>query len=340
MELKTGLEPKRVVIAGDLLLGVEGGHCTEAIIATADGRTLGRGLGPPSNHHRVGIEESRQALTIAIEGAFAQVHALRAGRGAFDDAASWAQVGGIGAACFGLSGVDSPQDEALYSSWLMTLGCSFKYAIVNDSELTLSGGTPEGWGVGLISSTGSICVGRRPSGQTLRVGGWGHVLGDEGSGYAIAAEALKLATQAADGRGGSPVLLQAALHHWKLAGPQELIGTIYGGEHNAEHVASFAGRVVDLAGRNDPAAREIVDRAATALALHVDTVIDRLGLKEPPLGLGGVMMRILFKKMILERVKSPLGPVAVVSDPLHGALATARRLFQTVHAVHAGQRTA
>jgi N-acetylglucosamine kinase-like BadF-type ATPase len=340
MEPRTGSDKGRTTLAGDLLLGVEGGHCTEAIIATADGRCLGRGLGPPSNHHRVGIEASRKALAIAIEGAFAQVNAQRVGLRSFEEGASWQDGGGIGAACFGLSGVDSAQDEALYSSWLTGLGVPFKFAIVNDSELTLSGGTPDGWGVGLISSTGSICVGRRPSGQTLRVGGWGHVLGDEGSGYAIATEALKLATQAADGRGGSPSMLQAALNHWKLAEPKDLIGTVYGRERNAGDVASFAARVIDLAGRNEPAAREVLGHAATALALHVDTVVDKLGLQDPPLGLGGVMMRIVFKKMILERIKSPLGPVAVVADPLQGAVATARRLFNTLHGIDAGQRTA
>lgn len=326
---------------GELLLAVEGGHCTQALIATSGGEVLGRGLGPPCNKNRVGIDASRKALAIAIEGACAQIPTGRLGLRSRDDASAWCQATAIGAACFGLSGVDGPQDEALYSSWLLSLGCSFKYVVCNDSELILGGGTPDGWGVGLISSTGSICVGRKPSGQTARVGGWGHVLGDEGSGYAIATEGLKLATQAADGRGGAPVLLQAALHHWKLKDPKELIGAVYGTDRNAGDIASFAARIIDLAGRNEQVAREILDHAATALALHVDTVIQKLGLKEPPLALGGSMMRVVVKKMLLERIQNPIGPVSVVNDPVHGALATARRLLQSpAGTVVAGQRTA
>jgi hypothetical protein len=53
-----------------------------------------------------------------------------------------------------------------------------------------------------------------------------------------------------------------------------------------------------------------------------------------------MMMRIIYKKLILERIKSPIGPVAVVVDPLQGALATARRLFLSVQGADAGQRTA
>jgi N-acetylglucosamine kinase-like BadF-type ATPase len=315
-----------------LLLGVEGGHTTQAVIATTTGEILGRGLGPPCNHHRVGIEAARQALRTAIEGAYAQVRARNSGlRALSEEASNWAQSGQIAAACFGLSGVDGSPDEALFSSWLTSLGCKFKFTIRNDSELIL-GGTREGWGVALISGTGSICVGRTKNGHVARVGGWGHVLGDEGSGYQIATEALRLATQASDGRGGSAMVLQAALTYWKLAEPRGLIDHVYGPDRSPEDVSGFASRVLDLAGRNDPVCREIVERAATHLAAHIDTVIKKLGFKDPPLALGGSVMRATFKKFILEKVTSPLGEVVIVNDPVQGAIATARRLFEAAHA--------
>jgi N-acetylglucosamine kinase-like BadF-type ATPase len=202
----------------------------------------------------------------------------------------------------------------------------------NDSELILGGGTPEGWGVAIISGTGSICLGRSASGQSARVGGWGHVLGDEGSGYQIATEALKLATRTADGRASAQPMLQAALNHWRLRAPKDLIGVIARRETTAEDIAGFATRVLELAGRGDAAAREILDRSSQALALHVDTVIQKLGLKEPPLAVGGAMMRVTLKKMLVDKVKGPLGPATLVTDPVLGAVTMARRLLQSAAA--------
>src|SRR6202007_525984 len=66
--------------------------------------------------------------------------------------------------------------------------------------LILAGGPPEGWGVALVGGTGSVCLGRTREGRTVRVGGWGPILGDEGSGYQIAVNALRRPTQTADGR--------------------------------------------------------------------------------------------------------------------------------------------
>src|SRR4029453_12414402 len=78
----------------------------------------------------------------------------------------------------------------------------------------LAAGAPEGWGVALIAGTGSFCWGRDAAGRSARVGGWGFLLGDEGSGYDLAVQALRLATQTADGRAEAHAILRAILDHW------------------------------------------------------------------------------------------------------------------------------
>ena len=60
-----------------------------------------------------------------------------------------------------------------------------RLVLVNDGDLVVAAGTPEGWGVGVIAGTGSIAVGRTPDGRTARAGGWGHLIGDEGSAYLL-----------------------------------------------------------------------------------------------------------------------------------------------------------
>ena len=57
--------------------------------------------------------------------------------------------------------------------------------LVNDGDLVVAAGTPEGWGVGVIAGTGSIAVARAPDGRKSRAGGWGHLIGDEGSAYGL-----------------------------------------------------------------------------------------------------------------------------------------------------------
>ena len=272
------------------LLAVDGGGTnTQALIADLEGTVLARGLGPSSNLHNVGFEKGFQAIATAIEGALAQVRGTMPAAANPSGAGRWRSAG-IVAACLGLAGVDSPADEAQVSHWLKDQALAPRFAVVNDSELVLAAGTPPGPGVALISGTGSVCLGRNADGKSARVGGWGPLLGDEGSGYHIASLALRRATQAADDRASAPALLKAVLRHWKLSDPTALIGHVHDPATTTGDIASLATVVVDLAGRNDPAAMDVVGEAARELALHIDTIVRLLRLTRPPLALGGGLM--------------------------------------------------
>src|SRR5262245_395109 len=310
-----------------MLLAVDGGGTTtQALVAGLDGTVLARGFGPSSNLHNVGFERSCQALATAIDGALAQRRGALAGPAAASGP-RWAAAG-FASACLGLSGVDSAEDEALVSRWLREQAVAPRTMVVNDSELVLAAGTPAGWGVALISGTGSVCLGRTAEGRSARVGGWGPLLGDEGSGYHIARLALLRATQAADGRAEAPALLKAVLRHFSLAEPAALIRHVHAPTTSAADIAALASAVLDLAGRNDAVALEIVAQAARELALHVDTIVRLLKLSRPPLALGGaLLLRAVLRKEVLAAIKSELGPVTPVTDPALGAVVLARRLL-------------
>jgi N-acetylglucosamine kinase-like BadF-type ATPase len=304
---------------GDLLLGVEGsGVKTQAVVADLGGTVLGRGLGPSSNQHRVGLDRACEALNIAIEAAVSQ-----APGGSSDGA--WGDR--IAAACLGLSGVDQPSDQTMISEWLKRQGVRSSCQVLNGSELILVGGTPEGWGVALISGTGSVCLGRTPDGRTARVGGWGPLLGDEGSGYQIALQALQVATQAADGRGEATPLLDAVLRYWRLNRAQQLIDFVHRPEVQTADLAEVALAVMELAGKGDPDAAKIVNHAGQALARHVDTVVRQLGIEGAPLALGGRNMMSGLRTAVTTHIGSRIGPVSVVPDPVQAAITIARRLL-------------
>jgi N-acetylglucosamine kinase-like BadF-type ATPase len=306
----------------DLLLAVDGGGTkTQALIADLEGKVLARGLGPGSNQHRVGFDKFCQALTTAIDGALRHVLGPRVmGEGVWREAR-------IVAACFGLAGVDGPEDEAPVSRWVREQAIAPAFVVVNDSELVLAAGTTEGWGVALISGTGSVCLGRSRDGRSVRVGGWGPLLGDEGSGYQIALHALRAATQTADGRASADELLRAVLRHWSLPDAQSLIRHVYRETMAPGDIAGLAAVVLNLAGRGDAAAASIMSEAARELASQVRTVVRRLKLDRPPLALTGDVLRGALRNALQAEIGDAIGPVQFVADPSVGAVVLARRLL-------------
>jgi N-acetylglucosamine kinase-like BadF-type ATPase len=304
------------------LLAVEGGGSkTTALLTDLEGRNLGRGFGPGSNPHSVGFESAGKAVSMAIDGALINATG-RLGAGS-----SWRETG-VAAACFGLAGVDGPEDEAQLTSWVKGQDVAERFVVVNDSELVVAAGTPEGWGVALISGTGSVCLGRSPQGRTVRVGGWGHLLGDEGSGYRIALDALRLATQTVDGRADADALLRAILRHWSLSDAGALIRHVHASGMTPADIASLAPVVGRLAAGGDAAARTLVEQSVTELARQVDTAIRKLALASPPLALAGSQLRSDMRRALLAAITSPIGETSYVEDPCRGAVALARRLLK------------
>jgi len=303
------------------LLAVEGGGSkTTALLTDLDGKSVGRGFGPGSNPHSVGFETAYKAVAMAVDGALINA------TGRLHEGSSW-QKTGVASACFGLAGIDGPEDEAQLSAWVKEQAIAERFVVVNDSELVVAAGTPEGWGVALISGAGSVCLARSPQGRTLRVGGWGHLLGDEGSGYRLALDALRLATQTVDGRADAQALLRAILKHWSLADAGALIRHVHAAGMTPADLASLAPVVLALAATGDASAKALVEQSVKDLARQVDTAIRKLALDKPPLALAGSQLRGDVRRGLLTTIASPLGDVAYVEDPCRGAVTLAKRHF-------------
>jgi N-acetylglucosamine kinase-like BadF-type ATPase len=304
----------------EYLIGVDGdGKRTQALVADIEGNVLARGLGPDSNIHSVGIEGFGKAVRTAIDGALLSVLGPRV----LSEKPGW-QCVKIAAACFGLAGVDGAQDEAQVSKWLRDNGMACALQVLNDSELILAAGTPEGWGVALICATGSVCLARTADGRVARVGGWGHLLGDEGSAYSIAIRALSLACQTADGRADAKGLLAAILARWTLPEPAALIRHVYSPNVTTADIAVLAEVVLGLATRGDAAALSIVEESARELSKHVVAAAGTLGLTKPPLALAGGTLRGVLRHQLQEQIGDRVGATQYVADPALGAVRLAR----------------
>lgn len=298
-----------------LLLGVHGGGSqTRALLADENGHVVGTGTAGASNYQSVGFAAATEALRAAIAEAWR--------------AAGIAPDLPMEVACFGLAGTGRPEDRARFEAWAATSGIARRYTFVSDAELVLAAGTPEGWGVALIAGTGSFCWGRAADGRTARVGGWGYLLGDEGSGYDLAVQALRLVAQTADGRAEAHALLRAVLEYWRLDTPAGLIPHVYHLERTRAEIAGAIAPVLALAEAGDSHAAALLDRAAADLADMLATLIEKLDLDQPPVALAGGLLgaSASLRTSIAERVQAALGPISYVEEPARGALILARRL--------------
>lgn len=254
------------------------------------------------------------------------------------------QPGQVQAICVGAAGADRPEDRGLFESWAAGAFPAAHFRISNDALIVLYAGTPEGWGLAIISGTGSIAYGRHPDGQLARAGGWGYLLGDEGSGYAIGLAALRAATRAADGRGPRTLLLPTLLEHWQLDGPTRLVRKVYGelaGAGARAEIARLARLVEQVAAQGDACAEAILTEAGQELALAASAVAAQLaaipglspgGASPLPCALtGGVLVnghrvREAFTHAAAARGLA-LAPITLVKEPAVGAVRLARELL-------------
>jgi N-acetylglucosamine kinase-like BadF-type ATPase len=129
----------------------------------------------------------------------------------------------------------------------------------------------------LIAGTGSIAYGFTEGGKEARAAGAGPVLGDWGSGYGIAAQALTAVIRAYDGRGPDTMLTSSILQILGLSGPDELIGWTYL-DTSWARIAALVPVVVSCAEAGDQVANKILHDSVQELALSVKAVVQRLGL--------------------------------------------------------------
>lgn len=289
-------------------LGVDGGGSkTVAVIVSADGREQGRGVASSSNHEAVGIARATTQIHAAIDAAVAMAGCQPP----------------FGAAWIGLAGIDRAADHDLLMPHLHTLAPSVR--LTNDAELALSG-LDGGIGVALIAGTGSIAVGCDTHGIIRRAGGWGHILGDEGSGYDIGRQALQAATRAADGRGQPTLLLERIMRAWKLTDPSDMMERVYHGADKSR-IAHLSSLAFAAARDGDAIAQTIITEAAAELALTALAVGDALDFGDIalPLALGGGLLihEASLRQQVLDAIcqRRSLGQVAIVTEP---ALSAAR----------------
>ena len=288
------------------VLGVDGGGTkTIAILLDRGGAVIGRGQAGPSNRYAVGEATAQVELRRAMEAA------LQCGNAAADD---------VQAICLGMAGVDRPGDSAAVASVVRGILPTAEVLVHNDAIIALAGGVGRLYGVVLIAGTGAIAYGVDAQGHSRRASGWGHLLGDEGSGYDIGLRALRAVLRAHDGRGPATTLTSRVLSAWNLNRPEDLIGLVYAPGFLRRRIAALLPLIDEAAGAGDDVARELLVSAGRELGGAACAVIRGLGMEqegfEVVLAGGAFQTRNLLRDAVQETVLA-LAPRAVLIAPRH-----------------------
>lgn len=298
-----------------IAVGVDAGGTHTIAIAMRDGTLLDPSVGAGANPHAAGMERAVDVI--------AQTIVASTGGGAPDAIV----VGAAGA------GVD-----AVAHAMLAALALRFPHAridVQDDARLALRSAVSSGDGIALVAGTGSIAYAEIGE-KVYRAGGLGHLLGDEGSGFAIGAAALRTTLRALEGRAPRDELVEAVAGSVAAVTARDLVAYVYDGGAPVAKVAGFAPLVLDAASRGDRAASKIVQAAALDLFGLVQVVARMaapLPERELPLALCGGLLasNSLLTYLVETRIANELPQLAIVknpSPPHAGAVAAAQALLE------------
>ena len=178
--------------------------------------------------------------------------------------------------CLGTAGLIAKGAKEQLTEMLTSLTKATVVEVVGDMETALIANIEDEAGVLIISGTGAIGYGMDLNHQTYRSGGWGHLVGDEGSAYWIAMQGLRYALKGYDGRGSETALYEALKKELGVESHQALISMIYQVDFNKMKMAALSRVVAQIADEGDEVARRVLKEAGDELAHLAISVIRKL----------------------------------------------------------------
>lgn len=268
-------------------LGIDGGGTkTTAIICDENAQLISRFVGESINYNSVGMETARKNLKATVDGVLPNDVKLNA-------------------AFIGMSAISERADDEFTKKLCEGIIDCNKITMDSDVYIGLEAMRCDGAAAMVISGTGSMAVGRLPDGEIIHTGGWGYILGDEGSGYAICIDALRAAICGYEGSAEKTLLTDAVKEHYQVNDMLELIDIFYDPPMPRSEIAKLAPIVFKCA-ENDGVADAIIKNHAQLLANTVSALLSQLP-EGTPLGLwGGIFenyekFRNLFSANVNER---------------------------------------
>jgi N-acetylglucosamine kinase-like BadF-type ATPase len=311
-------------VGARFVMGVDGG-ATKTLAAVLDLRALkGTPPGAPAGEQTLHLGHGASSNPDAVGARAATASLLKA----TDEAIGRAGIARdeLDAAVLAIAGTDTDAVAAHVrenrpASWV----------VVNDVVGAWAAATGAHPGVATISGTGSNVFGVGLDARAWRAGGWGHVLGDEGSGYWLAVQSIKAALADRERSGPETALSAAAVDFFGVDSDEAVATLVYSKPLTKGEIAAFAVETARVAHAGDAVARGLYERAAAELGRQVTAVIEQTGLTgDFPVGLIGSAFKAgaLFVEPLTAVVRrvAPRARVAVVEmAPVGGCLLLAAR---------------
>jgi N-acetylglucosamine kinase-like BadF-type ATPase len=292
------------------VLGIDaGGTKTVCLLADEQGRILSESRDGGANLHASGERNVEQVLQRVMARAIGGHRITPA------------------AICLGIAGVDRGDEATTVRAIMRRIGHRSRTVVVNDALIALVAGVGDAPGIVIIAGTGSIAYGRNARDEAARAGGWGHIIGDEGSGYWIGREALAAVMREVDGRGPATRLTADVLAYFGVADTSHLPRIVYDREVPRMSVAAIGPIVQRASEQGDAVATRILERAAEELVLAARSVAARLEMRGdafPFILAGGVFPVVPWLGYEVARRLVEVAPRSQVrlleQEPAHGAV--------------------
>ena len=257
------------------VIGMDGGGTKTAVtLLDLSGAELARYTAGPMNYNGA----SAKTVEESIRQIFRQIERER-------------PLSECASLCVASAGAGNSEIQVQLEKNIRSCGYNASLLIVGDEQAALAGAIDQPRGMILIAGTGSICCGKNELGERCRSGGYGHLIDDVGSGYAIGRDILSAAVRASDGRDGPTILTELLRTQADLGGTEKIVRFVYGTHTTKSYIASLARLLPEACRQGDKAALRIVEKSARDLTELPVSVAAKLGLANAKLALCGSILQ-------------------------------------------------
>jgi N-acetylglucosamine kinase-like BadF-type ATPase len=249
-----------------LVSGVDGGATkTVAVVGRLDGTLLASARGPSSNYHNVGVGKAAKSIRTSVLSACKH---------------AYASTSTLETVVMGLAAMDCPRDFRAGKRVAELTDLGNRRIVVHDSVIAIYASTLGRPGIVVNAGTGSFAAGIGTNGRTIRAGGWGNIINDEGSAYDIGRLGIRAALHALDGTERKTAIARLLVRKFKLHALEDIVHEVYNKPMTVEEVSSISKLVAQAAVNGDQPARSIFAHEGRALANIVSAIAHRLDLTE------------------------------------------------------------
>ena len=306
------------------IIGIDGGGTkTSAALCAPDQSILAEAQGESSNIQLVGVERAAENILSLVRQCCHSVGCT---------------ISEVGAIVAGVAGVGRAADRQQLFDGIVSLAQKNQislppFSIESDSRIALEGAFHGKPGIIVIAGTGSMVLGKNTSGKLYRAGGWGRLIGDEGSGYAIGREAFRTIAREMDGSKTKTHLTKLFAEQFQFDSQEAIIHAVYRTNFD---IASVVPLVLQAAAKDDKAAKKIIANATLELIETINIVAEKLtkhSMKNVryPLSFAGSLLinDNIYSRKVRAAIKRTLPQFSVraaKASPVIGAVAMAQEL--------------